>query len=336
MPEKQKTEIFQFEGEPPLKYLEKLEVPRNKPVKMSYEGNILHMQQMASVNFEPKIKVLNADEYILLSTGEIKTMEHHENRADDGYISLRRTFRNLRALLNTNCTNPCNCKFVTLTYRENMTNSKKLSKDIEHFIKRLRNKYNEFSLEYIAIAEPQGRGAWHSHIVLIFDRLAPYIPNDVIWRCWSPKGYKDKLQNGVGYDFTSIKKLDDVDNVGAYLTAYLGDLPLSDAERLGDININKYKIKVIEGENGAPKRILKGARLCLYPNKFNLYRCSKGIKKPAQEFVTLEQAENKVSGATLTFDRTYLLSKSETLRSDDDLINIIRQRYYNTNRIKNQ
>lgn len=337
MSEKQKTEIFQFDGEPPMKFLEKLEAPYYKPVKVSYEGNILHIQQMASMNFEPKIKVLSSEEYVLLSTGEVKEMEHHENRADDGYISLRRTFRNLRALLNTNCSEPKNCRFVTLTYGENMTDAKKLRKDVEHFVSRLRKRYSDYNIEYIAIAEPQGRGAWHCHIVFIFDRLAPFIPNDVIWQCWSPKGYKDKLKNGTGYDYTSIKRLDDVDNVGAYLTAYLGDLPLSDAEALSDIiDPKKYKVKVIEGEDGTPKHILKGARLCLYPSKFNLYRCSKGIKKPVQELVTLEEAEKKVSGATLTFDRTYLLSKSETLCSDEDLINIIRQRYYNTKRLKKQ
>ncbi|PBH17406.1 hypothetical protein BGV21_21445, partial [Clostridioides difficile] len=32
--------------------------------------------------------------------------------------------------------------------------------------------------------------------------------------------------------------------------------------------------------DGVKKSILKGARLCMYPPKFNLYRCSKGIKKP--------------------------------------------------------
>lgn len=332
--ENKKTEVFQFDGEPPLKYLDKLE-RHNQPVKVSYEGNILHLQQMAQMNLEPQIKVISGEEYVLLKTGEILQFEHKENRADDGYISLRRTFRNLRAILNTNCTEPKNCKWVTLTYAKNMTDSKKLQSDCKNFLTRLRQKYSEYSIEYINIAEPQGRGAWHCHIVLIFERTAPFIPNDVIWQCWSPKGYKAKLKDGIGYDYTSIKKLDDVDNVGAYLTAYLGDLPLSDAQSL-DMDTSKYKIKVIEGENGQPKRILKGARLSLYPSKFNLYRCSRGIKKPVQELLPLVEAEKKASAATLTFDRTYLLSKSETLCSDEDLINIIRQRYYNTKRIKKQ
>lgn len=333
--EKNVVEIFQFSnGELPLRLGDVLK--NNQPVKVSYQGNIIFLQEMAKKNSTAPIKVLSGDEYVLLSTGEVKEMEHHENRADDGYVSLRRTFRNLRALINTNCSIAENCRWVTVTYGRNMTDTKQLQIDLKHFFNRLRKKYSDYNIEYITIAEPQGRGAWHCHIILIFDHKAPFIPNKEIWAMWSPKGFKSSLVEGnKGYDFTNIKALDDIDNIGAYLTAYLGDLPLSDAMAL-DLDINKFKIKVVDDEKGNQKRILKGARLQLYPSKFNLYRCSRGIKKPLEEYLELEQAEEKVSAATLTFDRSYVLSSAECLSDLDDVVNIIRQRYYNTKRKKSK
>ena len=330
--EKGVVEVFQFNGNLPPKF-EMMLRGRNQLVKVSEQGNVIYLQEMAKMNLTSPIKVLDKDNYIYLPTGEVKEFDHKENRADDGYVSLRRTFRNLRALLNTNCSIPENCRFVTLTYAENMTDPKKLDFDVKNFMKRIRQKYLDYQIEYISIAEPQGRGAWHCHIVLIFDRQAPFIPNNDIWAMWSPKGFKSSLIEGnKGYDFTSIKRLDNVDNVGAYLTAYLGDLPLDDADNLGMIDTTKFALKTITDGDGTPKRILKGARLQLYPPKFNLYRCSKGIKKPSEEYLELEQAEKKVSTAILTFDRSYILSSVACCPAPDDCVNIIRQRYYNTRR----
>lgn len=329
--EKGVVKVFQIDGNLPPQFNSILR-GYNQPVKVSYQGNIIYLQEMAKMNLTSPIRVLDKDNYVYLPTGEVKEFEHKENRADDGYVSLRRTFRNLRALLNTNCSIPENCRFVTLTYAENMTDQKRLQVDVKHFMKRLRLKYSDYQIEYITIAEPQGRGAWHCHIVLIFDRKAPFIPNDDIWAMWSPKGFKSSLIEGnKGYDFTNIKRLDNVDNVGAYLTAYLGDLPLDDAQALG-IDATKFSVKTIADGDGTPKRVLKGARLQLYPSKFNLYRCSKGIKKPSEEYLELEQAEKKASAGTLTFDRSYILSSASCCLDVDDCINIIRQRYYNKKR----
>lgn len=51
--------------------------------------------------------------------------------------------------------------------------------------------------------EPQGRGAWHCHLLYIFDLVkAPYIANKTLSDLW-------------GHGFVKISKLDNVDNVGA-------------------------------------------------------------------------------------------------------------------------
>ena len=120
--------------------------------------------------------------------------------------------------------------------------------------------------------------------------------------------------------------MEDVDNVGAYLTAYLGDMDISDARNLSDDELNSMRsfgIKEVEVD-GTTKSILKGARLHMYPPKFNLYRFSRGIKKPIVNYETEMQAQKKVSAGTLTFEKTIKLTDA-----DSQFNNTINYRHYN-------
>ncbi|PBH21062.1 hypothetical protein BGV21_20155, partial [Clostridioides difficile] len=76
--------------------------------------------------------------------------------------------------------------------------------------------------------------------------------------------------------------------------------------------------------DGGKKSILKGARLCMYPPKFNLYRCSKGIKKHNIDEKYCLEAQKKIRYGTLTFENTLKITYS-----DSDLKNIFTYRYYN-------
>jgi len=287
-------------------------------VKVKEMGNITEVMYSRSRNHTCSIKKLSNDKYILLDTGEELDFNHMDNRADDKN-SIRVSLSYLRDYLNTNITDVTLCRWVTLTYAENMTDTKRLKKDFEKFIKKVRYKYGHF--EYIVAMEPQGRGAWHCHVVMIFEGKAPYIPNTKLREMW-------------GNGFVTVKKLDDVDNVGAYLTAYLGDMELEQAQAEG-ISMCDYDIKVIEivDDKGQkkPKAFLKGARLSMYPPQFNLYRCSRGIKKPVIEYVTEENAQKKISADTLTFERTIELSDDAS-----GFNNTINYRYYNVKRKRSQ
>ena len=179
-------------------------------------------------------------------------------------------------------------------------------------------KHNLPKFEYIVAMEPQRRGAWHAHLLLIYPSESPFIPNAILREIW-------------GHGFVKIGKLDNVDNVGVYLTAYLSDMELPDKSKLENSIEEKEalsgkKIKTING-----KRYAKGARLYLYPPKFNLYRCSRGIKPPTVEHITEAESKEKVGAATPTFERTIELSDPETGFSI-----VINKRYYNRNRKKGQ
>lgn len=57
-------------------------------------------------------------------------------------------------------------------------------------------------------------------------------------------------------------------------------------------------------KQGQSKAVIKGARLNLYPPGFNLYRCSRGIKRPEIWQTTEREAQAEISGMPLTYEKT--------------------------------
>ena len=107
---------------------EKLEkIPVKNPnllVKVTEMGNITEVQYMSRRNVKQTIKMLKGGEqFIICSTGEIKDVEHHETRKDNKK-GLYKTFANMRAIINTNVIDVSKVRWCTLTYAENMTDTK--------------------------------------------------------------------------------------------------------------------------------------------------------------------------------------------------------------------
>jgi len=293
----------------------------HQTVKVTEMGNVIELLYVSFANTQVRIRKLDKDHYILVDPsgneiGDVKEFNHYESRADS-VINLRETFRRLRALINANVTDIDLVRFVTLTYAqpdgEPMTDPVRLYHDFERFNKRFRRwleKQGYERPEYINVVEPQGSGAWHCHVLFFWNKKAPFLPNANIREIW-------------GQGFVTIKSLRNhigkaCDNVGAYLTAYLGDLEV-EAALEARMDITKFQVK--EGEMG--KKFLKGARLWLYPPGMSIYRCSRGVKRPIETKCSYEEAKRKVSAATLTFQ--------SNLRVDlGDKSNIISKRYYNT------
>lgn len=263
----------------------------------------------------PILKV-SKDFYIDLreNTGELLPFHHKENRAQSPY-NVAQSLRKLRDLLNTNVTNPRNCLWVTLTYRENMRDTARLYDDFRKFNQRLQYhlaKNGLPSYEYIVAMEPQGRGAWHAHCVLLFDKKAPFLASDTLESIW-------------GNGFVRVKSLTNVDNIGLYLSAYLGDLEVAEACSKGLANGRKIKEVDSTDKDGKPlkKAIVKGARLALYPSGFKLFRHSRGISYPTVKECTEQEALEEIGAAKLTYEKTIQLSESGRI------INIISYRHYN-------
>lgn len=286
-------------------------------------GNIKEFMYMEKLNLSGfPIKKISREEYMFLETGEIKEYSFHAENRSQNKDSLRKTFKKIRELINANFTGQSNELAFTITYAENMTDPKKLYTDFKKFMKKLKYRYSD--VDYINVVEPQGRGAWHCHILLRFNDLKKvYIPNKEVAELW-------------GQGFVSVKAMrKDVDNLGAYLSAYLGDVEINnnvgELIELGVLDFNKsFKIKEIEID-GQPKRFVKGGRLHLYPAGMNIFRCSKGIKKPEVTYIPYKDIKKIVGAAAPNYS-----TRMKILDDDGNELNSITYFQYNMVRNKNE
>jgi len=297
--------------------------------KVTFMGNITEVMTCEKQSNGSPCKKIDKDHYIDLRTGELFEYEHSENRGENLH-GIRHTLNRIRALINTNVTEPLNCRWVTLTYRQEentpMTDTKKLYSDYFKFWKRFcywckTNGYGK--PEYISVIEPQGSGAWHVHSFFIWQKKAPFIPNDKIAELW-------------GQGFTKTKQPQDCDNVGAYFSAYLGDMPLDEVQHMSkDKQLQALSATGQVDEKGfaddagavKKKKFVKGGRLYLYPPGMNIIRSSKGVKQPEVEYMSRETAQKKVSSAKETFSCAYAI-----VGDDGQVVNRITKAYYNSKR----
>jgi hypothetical protein len=310
-----------------IKRLDTVPVPDDSsPAKVVKMGNVVELVTMERLPVGGCCIKLNKEEYLDLRTGEVKNFEHNTTRADD-LVSVQTTLSNIRALVNTNVTDAACVRWVTLTYADNMTDTERLCSDYQSFWQRFSRwcKRHGFSVpEYISVIEPQGRGAWHVHAFFIWPDQAPFVPNDTLAKLWRQ-------------GFVAVKALHDCDNIGAYFSAYLTDMPLDELSKLPD-DLRKTvathcgqvsKDFVDDDGNTKTKSFVKGARLYLYPAGMNIVRHSRKIKLPVVERMLYGKAKKIVSAATETFSRAY-----EVRDADGGYINTITKAYYNKLRKK--
>lgn len=217
-------------------------------VKSYRYGRTLEITTSNGLN-KQTIRVLPNKQYVILETGEIKDMNTSAENRSDNLKAVKQTMKKLRRLIAHNFRGGNNQLWITLTYKEDITDYKIASKDYKLFMKNLRKSYK--NLEYISVIEPEASGRWHFHI-LLKNATTLFISNDEIARSW-------------GKGFTKTKRLKSSDKVGNYVLAYLSNL---------DLPVDKYD---------QSKKYVKGARLYLYPKGIRIYRRSKGIQNPITE-----------------------------------------------------
>jgi hypothetical protein len=287
----------------------------SKKVKVINMGHLVEVMAIEKCNRNGlPITKLSKDQYVVNETGEIKDYEHTDNSLQNR-DNLRKTFKKIRHLINYNFRGNKNELAFTITYKENMTDVKRLYKDFERFIKRIRYKYPD--IDYLSVVEPQGRGAWHSHVLVKVNGVEKvYIPNKELADLW-------------GNGFVTVKAIrQNVDNMGAYLSAYLGDVELNNenVQELAEAGYRKYEVKEVEIE-GIKKKFIKGGRLHMYPTGMNIYRKSEGIKHPPEEWLKYAEVK-KIVGSTKP-------NYTETLSIFDDEgeeLNTISYEHYNLKR----
>ena len=246
----------------------------NKLVKAYVYGDTVEMTT-ANGQQEQIIKVIEGKRYVNLETGEIHAMDTSSSTRLDNLKSTKQTMKKLRRLVAHNFTGGANQLWITLTYRNHVTETAIVYMDFKAFIRRIRNQFG--NVDYITVIEPQASGRWHLHVLLKNDSELT-IPNNDLAKMW-------------GKGFTKTKRLKRADKVGNYLIAYLSNLQI--------------------GDEGSPnKAIIKGARLYMYPKGIRIYRTSRGIEKPLEITTTKgELMETYKINSPPTFSRT---TKHET------------------------
>ena len=125
------------------------------------------------------------------TTEEVKI----QNRVKTAFRACRYVRNMINANLELN-------KFLTLTFAHTETNLKNARYEFDKFVKRLKTFFP--NLKYINVVEFQKRGAVHFHLLCNL----PYVEVNELSRIW-------------GNGFVKINKIDNIDNVGAYVTKYM-------------------------------------------------------------------------------------------------------------------
>ena len=304
------------------------ELPQIAATSIVKAGNVTEVIEYRRKPTPPKITKLTDDLY-MDEYGEVHEFQHIENRSQN-LGGVRRTIRELRAIINANCTESQNCIFWTLTYRENMQDAKRLYNDFDAYKKRLWRYFSSVGIdrpEYISVSEPQNRGAWHLHILFIWPHKRPRIEFSDVIPLWP-------------YGSTRVEYVRNCDNMGAYFSAYLADLPLEDFQSVPDQEksqmtgceiVEKEIPDPVDQEKTIKKKFIKGARLFWYPPGMNLYRTSRGIIRPEKEWSTALSEKEKASFGQLTY--SCLL---DVVDDDGKITNSICKQYYNSKRQKKQ
>jgi len=289
------------------------EIPPDVYVTLTNIKNHQEIMYSSNPNHMIKIRKIDSEKYVDMITGEIKSFNKTENR-QESINEVRVTLKKLRNLINENFTGHINEKCFTLTYKENMRDTKKLYNDFKNFIKKVKIKYGV--LDYLTIIEPQGRGAWHCHLLLKFKNNPGFIPGEVIEKLW-------------GHGFVKVKRV--TDYMGEYLDVYLSDLEYTEenVNLLIENGLDRMlKIKDVDVE-GQTKRFIKGARLFLYPAGIQLFRKSKGIIYP-------EKIRGKYKDIKQKYNLKKITYKAQTeIYEDDKLINTIIHEQYKKCSLKN-
>lgn len=269
-------------------------------VKVSVQGNVVEVTWIDCKNSTCHAIKLDGAHWIDPETGEIHEYEKHSDKRTDNTQELLKTFATIRALVNTNCKDPKKIRWITLTYAENMTDTKRLHNDFRKFWQRFKRRWGK--AEYIAVIEPQGRGAWHVHLIAIWQDRAPFVPNAELRACW-------------GHGFVKVNAVtDNCDNLGAYLSAYLANAPDESGEE-------------VKQSDGTTKRIKKRGRLGMYPAHMNIYRTSRGIARPDEFWA--DDKENTARYAVLTEGRMPVYEREVVFKDDEGREHRVVKQQYN-------
>ena len=250
--------------------------------------------------------------------GSNGTHEHRPHqmtavKRTDNIATLKKSFKRNRDIINCNFTGADNELFVTLTYADRARGKdiKSVNADFDRFVKRIKRKthVNTASLVWFSALEPQADGTWHLHCLLKWkDRKRIFIANAKLAKLW-------------GCGFTKTSAIENVTNIGAYLTAYLTNVVVDSTEE------NKMKESTTWTANHE-HMVEKGGRLGYYRAFTHVGRHSRNCKQPQTFYMSADQLNQMVAveGWQCTGAKSYDLLIPRI--NQDDFGISVKQKYY--------
>ncbi|MFA4942670.1 MAG: hypothetical protein WC564_03490 [Patescibacteria group bacterium] len=174
-------------------YQEKLIISGNQVELYKYEGLVksrAKWKKPKEVKRRTKEQVIKQMEQSEESNFAMEVMRHS---------SLRRTRSRITRLINSNQDMQT---FITLTFRDNITDLFEANVIFKKFIQRLKRQFPK--LKYLAVPEFQKRGAVHYHILVNID----YLENNKLSQIWDQ-------------GFVMINKIKHINNLGMYISKYI-------------------------------------------------------------------------------------------------------------------
>lgn len=202
------------------------------------------------------VERIDANHYRLIGSDEIREYQHGDIDSDRNYANLHRTMTTLRRLIRTNFDGGDNQIFATLTYgtadRRRGKSAVCLQADWLACRQRILRAYPGWSIDYISVAEPQGDGTWHLHVLIRRNDGRLWIDQADMLRYWARGGVRvERLKGG---------------DIGSYYVAYLTDVTPGASDGDDPVKLSKARVK--------------GGRLSYYPKGMRFYRRSRGIRDP--------------------------------------------------------
>lgn len=162
------------------------------------DKKIIVSGSMIEVYFYERCLKIGQQEKKKYSNNAEKNKEEKENT-----FNIRRARSNIRRLIAANFNKKYD-KFITLTFKENMQDITKANREFTNFIKRIKRRFTEQEIKYLNVIEFQKRGAIHYHTIANL----PYIESKMLEKLW-------------GNGFVKINAIENVNDVGAYISKYL-------------------------------------------------------------------------------------------------------------------
>lgn len=283
--------------------MDKTNKTKVKSQDVKFGGGLYKVEECGNTTFlttshfgKNPLRVLPNREYVDTRTGEVFQMKEASKTRGDNMRVLKKSLARLSKIIDYNIARYKSYLCFTLTYAENMTDTKKLYRDWVNFWKRFVREFGEDAVsDYVLACEPQGRGAWHIHCVL-FQKKKSYIPGKRLAEIW-----------GLGMVDVDKRK-NDLDSVGSYLVGYLSDMKLDDFEHLIESSNTEEKSRLMQAmlnENHPitqkqEHQIIKGIRMLLYPARFRFFRWSRGIEQPTEKKEVVQKEELKKYGSCVS------------------------------------